>query len=448
LAVEGITIGINSSLQSLLANLSHNQGFQSPIFDLKIDLSNKKVQFDPSVASNENHSGIRDIISHIVTDIIALSTNVPRLDLTAQGPGQGAAGDYLVEIRDQFELFGSIQRISVAMDDMERSCGDFLNQYDNFSFLWEEELNVAFKSFLQSGRDIREIFEEELQKEIERENWEKEDPRIDQRKENFDRMIGKIYNGCDTKRPPLQQFDEKIISLTEIKQQIKNMETTNNVGWLKVDSAPIKIKLLTTIDQWIDKYINFLYTNFKTELVNIEKWTKEVETGISVLPTKDVAQFKKKQDKEKKILFTVMTHLRDVNQIKDLTIEQFPTMKDTLILLKKHAENFHLPDKEKEEDFNLRCDTAKITLTEVADKAMRQVKEQILPLQKMEGANIKERKAQFYARVLNFRIEFKKELPFQNEITNKEIISQAYEKIGEYYFKLQEILREAAALKE
>ena len=137
------------------------------------------VQFDPSVASNENGTGIRDIISKIVTDIIALSTNVPRLDNIATGTGQGAAGDYLIEIRDQFELFGSIQRISGAMDDMERSCGDFLNQYDNFSFLWEEELDTAFKNFLQSGRDIVEKFEEDLAKEIERENWEKEDPRIE-----------------------------------------------------------------------------------------------------------------------------------------------------------------------------------------------------------------------------------------------------------------------------
>lgn len=45
------------------------------------------------------------------------------------------------------------------MDEMERSCGDFLNQYDSFSFLWEEELNAAFKQFLESGEDIRDTFE-------------------------------------------------------------------------------------------------------------------------------------------------------------------------------------------------------------------------------------------------------------------------------------------------
>lgn len=162
------------------------------------------------------------------------------------------------------------------------------------------------------------------------------------------------------------------------------METTNNVGWLKVDSSPIKTKLLTTIDHWIDKYINFLHVNFKNKLQNIEYWTKEVKDGIAVLPDeKKMSNEKNKpqQEKEKKTLITVMTHLRDVKQIKEITIKQFPGMKDTMHLLKKHAENHHLPEKEKDEDQNLRCDAAKITLSEVADKAMREVKEKILPIQ-------------------------------------------------------------------
>jgi len=50
------------------------------MFDLKIDLFNRKVQFDPSVASNENESGIRDIINKIVRDIISLATKMQRLD--------------------------------------------------------------------------------------------------------------------------------------------------------------------------------------------------------------------------------------------------------------------------------------------------------------------------------------------------------------------------------
>jgi hypothetical protein len=146
------------------------------MFDLKIDLFDRRVQFDPSVASNANESGIRDIINKIVRDIIALATKMQRLD--SQGQVQ-TSGDYLVEIRDQFELFFSIQRISSSLDDMETVCAKFLNQYDNFSFLWEKELETAFKEFLETGKDIQETFEEDLQKMIEQNGWEKEDPQIE-----------------------------------------------------------------------------------------------------------------------------------------------------------------------------------------------------------------------------------------------------------------------------
>lgn len=65
----------------------------------------------------------------------------------------------------------------------------------------------------------------------------------------------------------------------------------------------------------------------------------------------------------------------------------------------------------------------------------------------MEGDNVKIRKEKFYDKVLSFRIEFNKELPFRVENTNKDVINAAYAKIGEYYFKLQEIRNEANELR-
>lgn len=50
-------------------------------------------------------------------------------------------------------------------------------------------------------------------------------------------------------------------------------------------------------------------------------------------------------------------------------------------------------------------------------------------------------------KVTKFRQEFMRELPFKIETTSNEIINGAYEKIGEYYFKLQEIKNEADELK-
>jgi hypothetical protein len=62
------------------------------MFDIKVDLRDREVKFDPSIESNMRGNGIRDIIMKIVNDFISLAIQMPRLDTNN--------GDYLVEIKD------------------------------------------------------------------------------------------------------------------------------------------------------------------------------------------------------------------------------------------------------------------------------------------------------------------------------------------------------------
>lgn len=76
-------------------------------------------------------------------------------------------GDYLVEIKDQFQLFGTVQRITNNLDEIEKASADFLDQYSDIAFLWEKDLEVSFQEFLNQGPDLRESFLLKLQKEKE-----------------------------------------------------------------------------------------------------------------------------------------------------------------------------------------------------------------------------------------------------------------------------------------
>lgn len=108
LVIEGITNAIDSSMSYLAEQISisyNQQHMLAPIFDIKVSLSNRNVAFEPSITCNENQNGIRDIINTIVEHFISLAIQMPqRLD--------SPTGDYLVEIKDQFQLFGTIQRIT------------------------------------------------------------------------------------------------------------------------------------------------------------------------------------------------------------------------------------------------------------------------------------------------------------------------------------------------
>ena len=70
-------------------------------------------------------------------------------------------------------------------------------------------------------------------------------------------------------------------------------------------------ELLTIINSWIDRWTSFLYDNTMKQITNTTNFITEVSSGIKVLP-KDL-----NTERDKAMLTKVMTHLRDVTQIKD-----------------------------------------------------------------------------------------------------------------------------------
>ena len=103
LVIEGLTNGITKSMSFLSDQISipYNKHHQlQPIFDMKVDLIDREVIFDPSITRNRKGNGIQDILEGIVNDFISLAIQIPRLDT--------GNGDYLVEIKDQFIIYGSM----------------------------------------------------------------------------------------------------------------------------------------------------------------------------------------------------------------------------------------------------------------------------------------------------------------------------------------------------
>lgn len=304
-------------------------------------------------------------------------------------------------------------------------------------FLWEEELEESFEKFLESGEDVRAQFE----KELESKSGDMEEEQLTIERENFEEMMKKIYDGVATKQPSLEKFDEQILHLSEVNHIIQNMQESSNIGWLKVNSSPLIEELKSTCKMWIDKFTTFLLDNTTRKLHNIEKWTSEVNDGINTLPNKDMEKFKKSQ-KDKALLQTVMTHLRDVKQIREKTLDQIGPMRETIQLLKKHQEHINLG----EEDYIVRCENTKSQLTEVSERALGPVKESILPLQKSEAENVKERRERFMLKVKEYRLEFKDNLPYSTRNSNADIINGAYDKVSEFYGRTLEMEEERDAL--
>lgn len=223
----------------------------APIFDIKVALMDRCVQFEPSIGCNGNN-GIRDIINKIVEDFISLAIQMPaRFD--------SPQGDYLVEIKDQFQLFGTIQRITNNLNEIENASAKYLEQYADISFLWEKDLETSFQEFLSTGPNLRDTFLESLHKKKEEDNLEEE--QIELEIENFDAMSVKILDGVITQQPALDVFDAEITRLYEYKARINSMKASDDIGWLKVNSSPLIKELQQIINSWISRYTSFLYEN-------------------------------------------------------------------------------------------------------------------------------------------------------------------------------------------
>ena len=409
--IDGITKAIVSSIHHLSDQISieynrHND--LQPMFDVKVCLGDNEAQFEPPIRSSPNENGIKDIIFRIVEGFISIASLVQRLD--------GQQLDYLVEIKDQMSVFYAISLISKNMKQMEDETDKFLQKYDDLSFLWKEDIETSFQEFLDSAGEMPKHM-----KPVEGgEDGEMEED------ESYKWMVEKILKGITVHKPTLEAFDEKITYLTSISTKIHEMETPTTRGWLKINSQPLKDALNGIITSWINKYTKFLLENTVTEIKNLISFTKEVAEGIQKVPEKVKSQ------EEKDLLMKVMTHLRDVKMIKDHALAEINPMKETVQLLKKHGVHA-------DEDLLLKIENSKTSLVEVSEKALGPVKEQILPLQTTEGANIKKNLDEFSIKVKKFREEFQKNCPYHVKESTNETIDKAYETISEYYAKTVEL---------
>ncbi len=168
------------------------------MFDVKVDLVDNELNFDPQIGCTSRENGIKDIILKIINDFISISIQMNRLDT--------GSGDYLVEIKDQFELFGAMQVITDHLNEITNETDKFISQYNDHSFLWKDTLEESFLEFLDTGEDPKAI----SHKKINDEGEEEED-------ESFYWMAEKILNGVQTKKPNLEKFDEKITYFTKVK---------------------------------------------------------------------------------------------------------------------------------------------------------------------------------------------------------------------------------------
>jgi len=156
IVLDGIATSITTALEHLNRQIDPayiKRHELQPIFDVKIELQDKHVGYDPPIQALPD-SGRLSVVNSVkgwIADFFQYSFLITRLD-------KADPADYLQELRDFFELKYYLASISANIEHIETQARLFNERFNQYSYLWLEDPEETFKKFLQDNDPVEDEF--------------------------------------------------------------------------------------------------------------------------------------------------------------------------------------------------------------------------------------------------------------------------------------------------
>lgn len=285
-----------------------------------------------------------------------ISNLIHRLDIND-------ASDYLLEIRDFFELKENMANINDKLDWLENETNQFKEKYRAYNEFWLNDPKEYFNIFLEDNEPQDEI--------LEADSPTKQGPEIGGNIQQLSPDENPLLQGARGKVPNMQLFDDKISLLKQKQAEIQRITPPSvEIGWIKINLQPLKTDLDVKVTQWIRVYTDFLKNQVKICLKNLKDFIQKTNDGIKNNPSDE------QHINNKELLMSVMKIISDVKDV-DPTIKGVVTrIKDMMLILKKNQES--LQEKNEEDPVQV-IDNCHTLFNETTQKVFK-VKADILPL--------------------------------------------------------------------
>ena len=331
---------------------------KNPVLVIDLNLFDNRVMFNPSIKETSKGTGVRDIVSSWVDSFYHAATLFRRLDIPD--------GRYAKDITDDEHVCMLLSRIYNNLADNEAKLYKFREQYEAYSYLWKTDLNEMFTEFVANS--YVELNESEP-------------------------GSGRV--------PDLVKFDQEITKYRQVQRDVHDLKTPTDIGWLRVNSEPIKQALATCVTKWTFMFTEHLNDYVVGTLQELYSFIARVDEGLEeeVTAGPDKAPLKR-----------CMAHIRDVRKSMETRQEMFHPLRDTVALLKTHGislEGQMVGDM----DVLDYLDAAPLRWEATINKTFKK-KEDIYSLQTAEMDNIKEQVERFFLSMRAFRARFKEHAPF------------------------------------
>jgi dynein heavy chain len=364
--VDGLGKVIYSSLDYLFEQISPEiiaKEDKLPMIEIKLDLVSvrgdddvrrEETRFQPDLGE-AGGKGVGDLVSSWIGSFFNVATLIKRLDND---------GTYLREMHADHDVCILLAMINETLSDNEAKCYAVKAQYDKHSYLWKTNLVEYFEEFQANAKIISPNGQELLD---------------------------------------LKKYDDAITKYEGVREQIQQLQSPMDVGWLRINTSPIKSQLIGWTSRWIDIFTGALKSTLVNKLVALDKFMQSVNKGLD----REVLE----GSAGKETLMHVMEDIRDVRKAMDVTAEMFVPLQKTLNTLKDHGFDVSSIPNIREHTVQDYLDEAPLAWDAVVKKTFKK-KEEIMPMQTREVEQLKITLEAFFMSMREFRNNFRANAPF------------------------------------
>jgi dynein heavy chain len=406
MVVGGLVEVVVTSLEFLQLQIGSATGDVVPMLEVDLDLIREDVTFTPPLSESPGGDGLRDIVDTWISSFFHVGSIFKRLDT--------GAGSYSKELQGNMRICALLAIIDDDMTRNEEACREFEETYRSFEYLWKPDIPIEFAKFIEEATD----------------------------------------GHTDLGRPimNLGKFDAEITRYRDIQEEINDLRTPADIGWLRVNSRPVKLALGTWDTKWVYEFTEYLSKMVIDTLNNLEVFMERTNSGLE---SKDEGVVIPREE-----LMDSMACIRDVKKVMDETRDSFAVLRDSVALLKTHGIQFDgvkigggpknpAEGDAPEEGAEVLPSTPlaeyleNVPFTwEALEKKMVEKREELLPVVNKESDEIKTRVDAFFLEMRAFRNDFRKNAPFE-ELKGEETPAGVYELLGTYNAARIEKEREA-----
>eukprot|EP00960_Hanusia_phi_P073138 767948-Hanusia_phi.AAC.10 len=282
IVVEGLRRAILASLTYLHQQIDSENLLRNdinPLLEIQLLLENNQLVFQPPISTTDEKRGVRDIVFSWVNKFQNIGTLIQRIDHNSEFE------DYDTELHDDAFLRKILKQIENSLATNESDCDDFRLSFNEFSFLWTIAPSDALKSFLE--------YESESSDSI----------------------------------PSVSSFEREIFKYRQIEEEIRFLPGSQVVGWLKIDTRPLRQTLLNLIASWRSAFQDYPLKFVERSITEMLQFISDTSSNLD----SDVYEFNS--------LVNVLKSLRDIKLVEAKFTSRLNMMLPMLQMLSKHGRN-------------------------------------------------------------------------------------------------------------